>query len=222
MKNDQLCLIITGGMTNPAFLKKVYQEYRPDMVIAVDSGLNNADAAKLPITHLIGDFDSVNQEILAEYEMRASKGELRIKRLVPEKDLTDTQSAIEEAISLGATELLITGATGSRLDHVLANINLLMIPLRNGVKACILDTNNKIYLTRKTIEVVKNKMHGKYLSLLPLTNEVTGVTLIGMKYPLTNHTLVQGESLGVSNELVDEKAEIQLKEGTLIVIESHD
>jgi thiamine pyrophosphokinase len=71
-------------------------------------------------------------------------------------------------------------------------------------------------------KVSKGKQYGNYISLLPLTEEVTGVTLYGFKYPLTDKTLVIGDSLGVSNELIEDEGIIVITSGTLIVVESMD
>ena len=68
----------------------------------------------------------------------------------------------------------------------------------------------------------KSQQFGKYVSLLPLTTEVTGVTLTGMKYPLRDAAFTSDNTLGVSNEIVEDEAVIDLKNGILIMIESRD
>ena len=67
-----------------------------------------------------------------------------------------------------------------------------------------------------------NKQFGTYLSLLPFTPQVTGITLKGVKYPLENAILNSGISLGISNEIVDDRAEIMFQDGILLGIESRD
>lgn len=223
MKIEKKGLILTGGSIDIEFVRSFLKENRPDYIIAVDRGLMAAYALNLPVHVIVGDFDSVSHSVLEYYE-HGSQFEMkpRIKRLVPEKDMTDTQVAIELAIEEGIMDITIIGATGTRMDHLLANINLLMIPLRNQVKACILDKNNKLYLKNQSFCINKEDAYGNYVSLLPLTEEVTGVTLRGMKYPLEQYTMVQGDSLGVSNEITSDVATVEIGEGTLIVIEALD
>ena len=119
------------------------------------------------------------------------------------------------------TEALL-GATGSRMDHTLANIHLLLKPLSCGVKAYILDKHNKIYLTDKKLELKKKELYGPYLSLLPFGGDAKAVTLEGFKYDVTKRDYLRGDSLGVSNELTEETGKVTLEEGVLVVFETRD
>lgn len=167
----------------------------------------------------MGDFDSVNIEILQFYQ---NNSRIIFYQYNPEKDNTDTDIALKLAIQLNSSSITIMGALGKRMDHALANIHILRDALEVGIPCKILDAHNKIYLVKDSITLVKNKAYGKYISLIPLTNTVDGLTLKGLKYPLNNASLSIGSSLGVSNEIVDDLATIKLKEGILIVIESRD
>ena len=140
----------------------------------------------------------------------------------PEKDNTDTDIALKLAIQLKSSIITIMGALGKRMDHALANIHILKETLEVGIPCEIRDSYNKIYLIKDNITLTKNNTYGKYISLIPLTTTVEGITLKGFKYPLNNACLSIGLSLGVSNEIVEEVATIELKEGILIVIESKD
>ena len=140
----------------------------------------------------------------------------------PEKDNTDTDIALKLAIQLKSSNITIMGALGKRMDHALANIHILKETLEVGIPCEIRDSYNKIYLIKDNITLTKNNTYGKYISLIPLTTTVEGITLKGFKYPLNNACLSIGLSLGVSNEIVEEVATIELKEGILIVIESKD
>ena len=57
------------------------------------------------------------------------KNDIEWTKLNPMKDDTDTEAAIRLAIEKGAQSITLLGATGSRIDHVLANIELLGIGL---------------------------------------------------------------------------------------------
>jgi len=208
-------LIITGGQISKTFLKKYLNENKYDIIIVADKGLESIDALNIEPNYIIGDFDSVNQNILEKYKNR------NINRLLPEKDFTDTEAALEIAINKNSKDVTIIGATGTRLDHVLANIHILKRALDNGINARIIDCNNEIILIKDKIEIEKNNKY-KYISLIPLTTEVKGLTLKGFKYEVQEYTLQIGTSLGVSNEQIEDKAIIALAEGILIVIKSKD
>ncbi len=114
------------------------------------------------------------------------------------------------------------GALGKRMDHTLANIHILKSALEANIPCQILDSNNKIYLVDDDITLYKDKVFGKYISLIPLTTTVEGLTLMGFKYCLNNYILPIGISLGISNEIIEDVANIKLKNGILIIVESKD
>ena len=206
-------LIITGGFIEADFARSYLKDESFDMVIAADKGVETARLLNVPIDYILGDFDSLEPLVLEEVKSQLANDEsgLVLKEFPPEKDYTDTHLAIVTAIESGATSVTILGATGTRLDHVMANVNLLSIFLHNHIK--VIDGDAHLY---------REKIHGKYVSLIPYTDCVTGVTLIGFKYPLNNATLTKGNSLGISNELLEEDGIIKLDKGILIVIESRD
>lgn len=217
-------LIITGGTLDLELLKQVYDQYHYDSVIAVDGGLASVAQLSLEIDDIVGDMDTVDSEVLKWYEERVKNGEAEIKihRLNPMKDMSDTQEALEIMMERQVEEIYLIGATGTRLDHVLANIHLLYRALVNNVKAYIIDKNNRIQVINQEIEIEKENAYGTYLSLMPFTSQVSKITLDGMKYPLKDYTLAQGDSLCISNEIVEQKARIRFESGILIVMETRD
>jgi thiamine pyrophosphokinase len=221
--NTKRVLIITGGKISIEFAKEYLSNQQFDTIIAVDSGMVAAKELDLQVHYIVGDFDSVPKEVLEYYRNIVSKSDsIILKEYNPIKDSTDTHIAIELAMELKPDEIILLGATGSRIDHMLANIHLLYIPLRKKIKAFIIDEHNKIYLLNQDIALNKKELYGSYLSLQPFTEVVSNVTLTGFKYPLDKKDLYIGDSLGVSNEVTEEQANILLQKGILIVIESKD
>lgn len=217
------CLIIAGGEWNPTFassyIQKKYNGERPELIITADKGLEGiADLHLLPDI-MLGDYDSVTPAIREAYEKQT--GILNLK-YPPEKDYTDSHLAIETAIEHGATELCILGATGTRLDHVLANMGLLTLCLERGVSAELVDAHNRIRMIDRELTIRRGEQFGTYISLMPYTERVEGITLTGFQYPLENGVFTQGISRGVSNELAEEQGTIRIQSGLLFVIESRD
>lgn len=217
-------VILSGGHINRIFLKDYLKKYNFDKLICADGGLEPASELDLSIDYLVGDFDSVSPLVLEQYKEKINHGQIKtqIEEYLPEKDLTDTEIAIKLAMKEKPKEIVLFGGTGTRLDHVLANINLLMKPLSQGIRAYIMDENNKIYLINRSTILKKEELFGPFISFLPLSEVVTGVSLEGFKYPLVNARLTIGESLGVSNELLEEKGSIKLDQGMLIVVEAKE
>lgn len=212
-------LIVSGGSLNKEFVTKVVGQGRYDRILAADSGMNALYAAAVTPDIIIGDFDSADKKILAFFQQNK---EIDFCTLNPEKDDTDTEFAIRESIRRGADSITIIGGTGTRLDHVLGNISLLGIGLEEGVRMELLDAHNRICMIDHSVTLKKKEQYGNYLSLIPYNGNVTGVTLKGLKYPLHNYTMGGFNSLGISNEIVDDEASIELTSGQLLVIESRD
>ena len=219
-------LLITGGKVNMDFAEEYTASQEYDTVVCADSGLNTAYRLGMPVHYFMGDFDSVSPEILEAYREGKVEGSEHCEwvRYPKEKDYVDTQLVLEWILEKGADEITFLGATGGRLDHFLANINILMLALKQKVPAYIVDSRNRIRLTDSTLSIERQDMYGKYLSLLPLTSTVTGVTLRGLKYLIEDYTLEVGIAIAISNEMdeTSDKAEILLRTGVLIVVESKD
>lgn len=211
-------LIISGGHIDEDFLGRLVSENAYSMIIAADRGLLAADLRDIRPDYIVGDFDSVPSGLLEKYKQMSTP----VRTFPTEKDKTDTQIALELALMHNPSVIDIAGGTGSRLDHVLANINLLLLPMQLGIKACILDSNNRIYLSDKSFTIDRSSQYGRFVSLLPFTPEVTGLSLKGFKYPLNKITMTAGSSLGISNEIIEDKAYVEFISGILITAETRD
>ena len=212
-------MIVSGGSLNKEFVTKVVGQGRYDRILAADSGMNALYAAAVTPDIIIGDFDSADEKILAFFQQNKA---IDFCTLNPEKDDTDTEFAIRESIRRGADSITIIGGTGTRLDHVLGNISLLGIGFEEQISMELLDEHNRIRMIQKPLTLEKDAQYGKYVSLIPYGGDVQGITLRGFKYPLSDYTMGGFNSLGISNEIVDEKAVIELTGGSLLVIESRD
>ncbi|NLY48584.1 MAG: thiamine diphosphokinase [Clostridiales bacterium] len=211
-------LILTGGYVSDRLLKALTGKEQYSFIIAADKGLSAAKRIGLVPDYIIGDFDSVPSDVLSEYK---EKG-VPVETFPSMKDKTDTHIALDMAIGLEPLFIDIVGATGSRMDHAISNIELLINALKRNIKARILDENNCIYLKDKSFSIKKSRQYGNFISLLPFSNRVTGLKLVGFKYPLNGITLDKGISLGISNELIADEGIVEFDEGILTVIESRD
>lgn len=212
-------LIVTGGECDDKFATEVIKQGGFEVIIAVDSGMELLYQMHIQPDIIVGDFDSVNPDTLEHFR---SQEQIDICILDPVKDDTDTEHAIREAISRGADDITILGATGSRMDHVLGSIALLGIGLEERVDIQILDANNRIRMIDGPLTIRRDEQYGNFVSLIPYMGDVTGVTLTGFRYPLQDYTMGGFNSLGISNEIVEDEGQIDLKAGYLLVIESRD
>lgn len=188
---------------------------RPDLLICADGGLRHAAALGLTPDLVVGDFDSADPRLLAE----AVQQGLPILRLPVEKDKTDSQVALEEAVRRGAEEVLLVGCSGSRIDHTLSN--LLLLP-GAPVPVTLTDGQNIARALAPGRSLRLEAEPGAFLSLVPLSPVVTGVCVDGVRWPLKGATLRWGESLGVSNRVTAAVATVSVGEGVLLVVQAWD
>ncbi len=212
-------LIVSGGVLAPSFLKQHVRDYQPALIMAADRGLDVLKAAGIVPDMILGDYDSTD---IGVEEYRAQG--VPVLTYPSEKNFTDTEAALVEAIDRGATMIHLLGATGGRLDHFLGAIQDLMIPLEQDIRCVMIDELNQIELlrARKKIYLKKNECFGKYVSFIPFGGAVRRLNLIGFQYPLTNAELKMGSSLGISNEITEEIAEVSFSHGMLLMVMSKD
>lgn len=208
-------VILAGGSLGPWSLAHI----RPDdYLIGADRGAAFLVEHGYTPNLALGDFDSVDEAELAAVRSRAEH--FRGYDAV-DKDWTDTELALREALDRGYRDIVVLGGLGTRFDHSLANVHLLAVALEEGATAMLVDAHNEIRLLADRCRLEADERY-PYVSLLPLTLEVTGVTLTGFAYPLTDATLKLGMTLGISNRLSAAVGDVQIRSGRLLVIRSRD
>ena len=150
-------VIISGGTIDDSFADRWFEEEKPDAVIAADAGMEYLYRSHRVPDVIVGDFDSVGTEALAYFKTLPG---VTIQKLIPEKDDTDTESAIRLAIRRGAERITLLGATGTRLDHVLGNIELLGIGLKAGIPIQICDAHNRIRMIDRGTTLARKEQFG--------------------------------------------------------------
>lgn len=202
--------IVAGGKLAKQFLPDIAHG---DYVIGVDRGAYWLIRNGIVPDVAIGDFDSVRSS-----ELRAIKQKVKRVKIYPKaKDYTDTELALTHAIKLRPREVVIYGAAGSRLDHVMATVYLLE---KLGGKGLIRDERNEVRLVCGQMTVLNDARY-RYVSLLPVDEEIE-VTLKGFHYNVSRAVIGRGVTRGVSNELTGEKGTITLHRGRALVIRSRD
>lgn len=212
-------LIISGGTIDRDFALSFIREYRPEYCVAADRGLAFCEAADLEPDYIVGDFDSLPRGRLEQY---LSGHDVPVRTFNPVKDASDTEIALRHAIGAGAGQIALLGATGSRIDHILAGLQCLHIPLDAGVPAWIVDPCNRISLHDRDFTLKREEQFGVFVSFFPAGEAVEGLTLEGFKYPLHGHHMVNADSLGVSNEIQEDIASVSFTSGRLYMIQSRD
>lgn len=202
--------IFTGGE-----IFHQYIEEKPDgndLVIAADAGYKNAALMGAHINILIGDFDSLGN-IPDDVD--------EVFRLPEEKDVTDTQIAVDMAVERGADEIVIVGSTSGRLDHTLSTLAILEKYWEKRLPIYIVNGQNRVRYIRDSGFIVVRSQY-KYFSVIAADEKVKGVSIEGGKYPLIKKTLLRNHQFAVSNEITKNCALITVKKGGIYIIESKD
>ena len=201
--NKATCYIFAAGDFNGSFSKN-----DGDLIIAADSGYRHLEKLGVTPDILIGDFDTI--DMMPDIEDTI--------RFPIEKDYTDSALAIDEAINRGYTDITLFGAVGGkRLEHTLANLQLLIKYTKKGINIRLSDgINNIIALCNSSISFSEN--HQGFISIFSHGDKAIGVTVSGLKYTLNNAVLSNDEPLGISNEFIGKKSTVSVKDGTLIIM----
>lgn len=207
------CLIVSGG---DAPSKNLIEQHLKDcdFYIGVDGGADLLSSYNLSADYIIGDFDTAKSINI----LKQQNGGAEIVRLNPRKNQTDTEAAVDLALTKGADEIVLLGALGSRQDHSLANIALLKYALDKRVSAKIVDENNELFVCKDNITL--SAPIGQTISILPLYQNIT-VSAKGLEYPLKNLKINFGQSRGISNIISKSKVTITIKHGTALIILSN-
>ena len=164
----------------------------------------------------VGDYDSVDSTNLSQ----ARELGWRIMSFPKEKDMTDGEIAIREAVNLGAKRIyLLAGFSGdNRIDHAISHFFQLAYFSENGIDIRMMDSDKTAYvLTASDSNIISGKQHDS-ISLIPMDKEVTGVSTKGLLYEIKNESLYFGSTRSLSNEMLQDTATIDLRTGLLLVI----
>jgi thiamine pyrophosphokinase len=193
------------------FIKRIAIK-QDDLLIGVDGGAKNImEMGRLPDI-VLGDFDSLNDSVFGQLLQK----KVPLIKYPKDKDFTDSQIALDFVLQQKVKKVIFIGLSGTRLDHIVTNLLFASHPKYKILDISFWDFQQKIYFIRKYV-----RFHGQkndIVSLIPLLNDVSGITTSGLKYSLQKAVLYFGNSRGISNLMTDKTVEISIKSGLLMII----
>jgi len=206
----RIIIFVNGNLPN---LEKARQLIRPDdFILCADGGTRHALALGLTPNVVIGDLDSVTEE-----ERRKIKEMgVEVMEFSMDKNETDLELAINHAITLNPSEILILAALGGRMDQTLANIALLSNSSLVTHHLRITDGVEEIFFCRDQAKVEGRS--GDIVSLIPWQGEVTGVLTENLRWHLHYETLYPDKTRGISNEMTADVATIKIQSGLILIV----
>ena len=213
--SDITATVILGGhLTLGEWVENLAM--KSDFIIAADKGV--AHCLKLGITPLlcIGDYDSID---IADLNQARQLG-WNIISVPPDKDMTDGELAIREAINHGARHIyLLAGFSGdNRVDHGISHFFQLAHFSETAINIQMLDHDKQAYILTPNLTHLVSGKENASLSLIPMDKNVVGVSTKGLRYELVDETLHFGSTRSLSNEMLHSSATIHLQAGILLII----
>jgi thiamine pyrophosphokinase len=181
-----------------------------DFIIAADGGTRHALALGLMPNVIVGDLDSLP----SDFEPSTFNGEIVL--YPKDKNETDLELAIQHALTLKPEQIIILAALGGRLDQTFGNIALISNLQPSTCNLQLNDGLEEVFFCRDHVEINGNS--GDTVSLIPWQGEVAGIVTTGLKWRLQNETLYPNKTRGISNELIDDSASIQINSGLLLIV----
>ncbi len=203
-------IILLGGDITPT--PRLIAQCQNATVIAADSGVRHASALGLNVALWLGDFDSTTPALLRKFK------HLPRETFPREKDKTDGEIAINEAISQGATELILVGAFGGpRTDHALLHLAQAISLSKPGLKITLTSGDEEAHPLSSDVQYFTFPI-GSVFSVVGF-NALSGVTISGARWPLTNCDVPFGSSMTLSNEVADDLT-LSVNSGNAILLVS--
>jgi thiamine pyrophosphokinase len=211
--HDTTALVVIGGL--PPKRSIVQHLPRYDFVIAADSGLHAAIDLGLRVAAVVGDMDSVDPAVLAVAEVTGS----HIERVSHDKDNTDTELALLTAVARGARRITLITGGGGRLDHQLGVLAVMQHP---ALAECSMEAfwdTARLHLVRGPGSITIMGAVGSIVGISPAGGSAEGINANGLRWTLSNESLLAHSTRGISNEMTEPQATISVAKGNLFVIQ---
>ena len=197
------CLLVGGAPTEHKGLDLVLKNFMFDAIIAVDAGYAALVERGIAPHHAFGDFDSLG------FVPQEAEGGVCVHPFDPHKNF---------AIDEGFTHIVMCDGLYARLDHSLANLQLMAAAARKGQRVWGV-TEEEVVVALEAegelnhLEIAAGSQG--ICSVLAHSDSVSGVYETGLAYGLEDARLTNCFPLGISNELTGQAARISLEEGSV-------
>jgi thiamine pyrophosphokinase len=205
------CIILANGKAPKKEILLYLRRIGYNILICADGGANSAYKMNLVPDYIIGDLDSIREDVLREFTNTS-----KIIRISRQND-TDVEKCLKFAVKNGIKEAVLTGVTGDRLDHTFCNLGI-VVKFFDIIKLRIIAENSLLKALKGYSEI--NTVPGEIISIYGL-DPVTRITSKGLKYKLDNVSLPFGKKESTSNRALGKKVSLDVKGGVIFVIRDY-
>lgn len=210
------CLVLNGQIDDYDYIRKVIKDNIYELIIAVDGGANHLYKMGIVPNYILGDLDSIDNDVRSYYE----NSNVVFKKFPSKKDEIDSQLAVLLVEEVGLLGIDIYAGLGGRIDHELANIQLLYYILDRGMYPRIISDKEEIYILKDDEMNLKGNI-GDIVSIIPIRGDVRGLTLTNMEYSVDELDLKYSVTRGISNVMNSEDVFINVRDGCILVIKNY-
>ncbi|MDR5709518.1 MAG: thiamine diphosphokinase [Armatimonadota bacterium] len=204
---EPVAVIVAGGRGRlPSGLRSA------PLVVCADGGAERVRKAGWRPHAVVGDLDSLDPDTLAWLKRIGAQ----VFEHPRDKDKTDTELAVDLVAERGYRRAYLLSALGGRPDHLLGNLLLLHYAAQRGLDLRIRQGGILVQLVRDRVRL--DARPGDLVSLFSLLPVSSGISTRGLRFALLDGTLRLGSSLGISNEVVAQNPEIEVRDGELLAI----
>lgn len=200
--NNNICYIMGAGV----YLGERLIPKPGDYVIAADAGLRHLQEIGTTADLVLGDFDSLG----------CVPDHPNVIKHPTVKDDTDMLLAVKKGLSMGYEKFIILGGLGKRVDHSMANVQILVYLAHKGARGYLIGGGTAITVISNASVSFDSSAKG-IISVLCCCDRAVGVNIEGLRYPLHNVIITNDMPIGISNEFIGEPSTISVENGALII-----
>ena len=211
----KICIILNGEIKDYKYIKSIICKNNYDYIICSDGGANHTYKMNIVPDYIIGDLDSIEDNVIKYYKSK----NVKFNKFPTKKDETDTELSIWLANKLNAKKIDLIGALGGRIDHTIANMNLLYYIRNKNIIPKMISEKEEVYIAIEE-EIIIDGNKGDTISIIPIKGDAKGITLKNLEYPLENGIMDFSRPLGISNIMTNSSCNIKVNEGSIIIIKN--
>jgi len=209
----KVCILLNGEIKDYSIISKYIKNEKYDYIICADGGANHLYNMGIIPNYIIGDLDSIDKDVINYYK----KQNVLFEKFPSKKNETDSELCIFLANKLNAYKVDLFATLGGRIDHTLANINLLYYIREQKIVPRIISEKEDIYIAINESIQIKGKKED-IISIIPIKGDAKGITLENLEYNLNNYNMKYSSPLGISNIMLSDECSITVKEGSVLII----
>lgn len=202
-----IAAVVGASEFNAAAFEERWRSGSYDYLVAVDGGFAHLESVGAVPDIAIGDFDSLGY---------VPSG-VPVEAHTPCKAASDMELGLRHLQAAGHSRAHVYGALGGRLDHTVANLQLLALLSEEGMELAAIGNDQVVAMLTGPGALELPRLDQGTVSVFSMSDEVDGLLEEGMRYAFDSPRLTNRSTRGLSNELIGKPARVTVGKGTLVI-----